>query len=354
MNRPGSGLASGVLLALACASQGPTPSPDEPIPLAYEVEAPSGHWAFVLGSVHAERADSAGLHPVVLEAFRRSPLLVLEVDLSKVEKRELLDLMLELGRLPEGESLQDRISSDTWQLLTEQCQARSIRVDELQAFEPWLVALQFFGSALHTEGLEAEYGVERQLLASDQTKAIIGLESPRDQFALFDELPPHQQELMLRDALAPPAASSAELQELVSAWRRGDGPALEALLFGHLDESPELVPFYEATFFTRNLHMARGIETVLAEAPYAFVVLGAGHLVGARGVPALLESAGYRVHQVGAEPLAPAAPRLTRGARTASPARTRPMASAVSHPSDRGGRSALGVATRPLRTRGIP
>ena len=333
MNRLRPGLASGLLVVLACASPEPAPSPAEPVPLAYQVEAPSGHWAFLLGSVHVERADSPGLHPVVLDAFRRSPLLVLEVDLSKVEQHDLLDLMLELGRLPEGESLRDRISNDTWQRLTEHCESQSIPVEEIEALEPWLAALQLVGSALQAEGLEAEHGVERQLLASGQTKEIIGLESPRDQFALFDELPPDQQELMLRDALAPPAASSVEIQELVSAWRRGDGPALEELLFGHLDESPELAPFYEATFFARNLHMARGIETVLAEAPYAFVVLGAGHLVGSRGVPALLERSGYRVRQVGAD-----GSRLTRGARTESAAHADPIASTPSRPSDSDGR----------------
>lgn len=44
--------------------------------------------------------------------------------------------------------------------------------------------------------------------------------------------------------------------------------------------------------------MADGIEEVLAEVDRAFIVVGALHLVGARGIPALLEQAGYRVEQV--------------------------------------------------------
>jgi uncharacterized protein YbaP (TraB family) len=295
-------VAAGVLVALACASPERAPSPAEPVPLAFDVEAPSGSSAFLLGSIHLERADAAGLHPVVLEAFRRSPLLVLEVDPSEVAPGELRDLMLELGRLPEGESLRSRLSADTWQLLVEHCESQGCRLEELEPFEPWLVALQLAGSALESEKLEAEYGVESRILTRAEAKQIVGLESPRDQFALFDGLSPQQQELMLRDALVPAAASSAEVEELIAAWRRGDGAALEALLFGPLDESPELAPFYEATFFARNRHMARGIEAVLAETPYAFVVLGAGHLVGARGVPALLERSGYRVRQVRREP----------------------------------------------------
>lgn len=278
------------------------------MPLAYEVVAPGGHRAFVLGSIHVARADASGLHPVVREAFRRSPLLVMEVDLSALEPAGFSQLMLEVGSLPEGESLHGRLSSETWELLSRHCEHGGCVLEELDHLKPWLVALELVGGALHAEGFEAEHGVESRLLASRDAKEIVGLESPREQFELFDQLPPEQQELMLRDALMPSPSSAAELDELVAAWRRGDGPALEAYLFGELDERPELRPFYEATFFRRNQRMARRLEEILAAHPYVFAVLGAGHLLGARGVPALLERAGYRVHQVGARPPGPESP----------------------------------------------
>ena len=106
------------------------------------------------------------------------------------------------------------------------------------------------------------------------------------------------QEQMLRDTIQPTAGNALELEAMFAAWRCGDAPALEAELTNMLAEDPKLVPFYEATVFRRNESMAKGVEQVLAESERAFIVVGALHLVGARGIPALLEQAGYRVEQL--------------------------------------------------------
>ncbi|MEN8183223.1 MAG: TraB/GumN family protein [Myxococcota bacterium] len=272
------------------------------MPLSYEVVAPHSHRAFLLGSVHLDRPDAAPLHPLVLEAYERAPLLVLEVDLSSVSEAQLGDLMLGLGRLPPGELLRDRVSPETWRSLEAHCAEKDLPLAELEGLEPWLAALQLLGQSLVAGGLEAERGVERQLLLTSRGKEIRGLETAQEQFALFDSLSDSLQELMLRDALRPTGPASGEAGALLDAWRHGDAAALEALLFTGLEERPELAPFYEATYFARNVRMAQGIEAVLAEAPYAFVVLGAGHLVGDRGVPALLRASGYAVQPATAFP----------------------------------------------------
>lgn len=245
------------------------------------------------------RPEARGLHPIIDDAFARSPLVVLEVDVSAFDPLDLLDLMDELGRLPEGRSLESQVSRDTWALLRDHCEQEGCDLAAFNRLEPWLVALQLVGTAMTAEGLAAEHGVERQILADLGDKEILALETPREQFELFDGLPAPQQELMLRDALVPTVSSTDELEALFEAWRHGDATTLETILFGELEGAPELAPFYEAAFFQRNLRMAAGIEDLLADEPYVFVVLGAGHLVGARGVPALLERAGHAVHQVG-------------------------------------------------------
>jgi hypothetical protein len=96
---------------------------------------------------------------------------------------------------------------------------------------------------------------------------------------------------------------------MFTAWRCGDGAALDAMLGEMVAENPQLAGFYEATVYERNSRMADGVEAVLAEVDRAFVVVGALHLVGARGIPALLEQAGYEVEQLRMEPAAPEPPR---------------------------------------------
>ena len=53
---------------------------------------------------------------------------------------------------------------------------------------------------------------------------------------------------------------------------------------------------YEALFYRRNVDMARKIEDLLKTGEIQFVVVGAGHLVGDRGIVELLEK-NYSVEQ---------------------------------------------------------
>jgi uncharacterized protein YbaP (TraB family) len=73
---------------------------------------------------------------------------------------------------------------------------------------------------------------------------------------------------------------------------------LTRLLFGSLEEHPELADFYEAVFFARNEAMAEQLAALGGDGKQRFVVLGAGHMLGPRGIPALLASRGFRVQRI--------------------------------------------------------
>ena len=290
-----------LLLALACASPPPLP-PCAPgtagVPLAFELRAPDGREAFLQGSVHFAREAEAGLDPRAKRALAEADVLVGELDMQALSPMETAQLMLELGRLPEGQRLQDVIAPETWALLQERAQESGTPLEPFQALEPWVAALTFLGFSLLQAGFSPEEGVELQVYASERPHETRGLETIGQQLALFDDLPLDAQEHMLLDALRPARESAIELDSMFTAWRCGDAAALEDVLTGMLDSDPKLARFYEATIFERNATMAKGLTEVMAESGRAFIVVGALHLVGARGIPALLEQAGYRVEQL--------------------------------------------------------
>lgn len=301
-------IALAALAALACA----TPAPREPlppcaegsagVPLAYQLRAPDGRQAFLQGSVHFARETEAELDPRATQALREAKLLVGELDLADLSPLEMGQVLLSLGRLPEGRHLRDVVSPETWKLLEQRAEETGTPLAPFEQFEPWVVALTFIGVSLVQAGFTPEEGVERQVYAGDHPKETRGLETLPDQLSLFDSLSLEEQEAMLRDALQPSKESAVELEAMFSAWRCGDAPGLEAVLSGMVDASPELEPFYEATIFRRNQRMAEGVEKLMAESDRAFIVVGALHLVGARGIPALLAQAGFRVEQLRASP----------------------------------------------------
>jgi hypothetical protein len=166
--------------------------------------------------------------------------------------------------------------------------------------EPWFALLTLQMIALQREGYAIEHGVESQLAedAQEDGKPTQGLETPEDQLAAFDALPLDLQERQLRDFLERRAGEGGDLTLLLDAWRKGDDARLEQELFGELERDPSLAPYYELFYFDRNARMARGIAERIDAGGRWFVAVGAGHVLGARGIPSLLAREGYRVRRV--------------------------------------------------------
>jgi len=85
---------------------------------------------------------------------------------------------------------------------------------------------------------------------------------------------------------------------LVQAWRTGDTAGMEATATLAEREHPELQPLIEALVYQRNAAMARQVEGFLKTPKTLFVVVGALHLVGDRGILKLLADKGYRIEQL--------------------------------------------------------
>jgi uncharacterized protein YbaP (TraB family) len=88
------------------------------------------------------------------------------------------------------------------------------------------------------------------------------------------------------------------MQALMNAWRRGDEPALEAVIFEHMDEEPGLAELYDRLIFRRNVAMANELERLLEQPGTWFVVVGAGHFVGDRSVIADLKRKGFDIQRI--------------------------------------------------------
>ena len=290
-----------LLATLSCASPPPLPpcDVDTPgVPLAYELHAPDGRTAFLQGSVHFARESEAELDPRAKQALAKADLLVGELDMENLSPMTVASQLYQMGRLPEGQQLSDVISPETFALLQQRAKETHTNIAPFMGMKPWVLAMSFLAVSLVQSGFTPEEGVELKIYSGERPKATRGLETIGDQLRLFDDMSFEEQDHMLRDALKPTEENSVQLESMFSAWRCGDAPGLESVLTGMQAEDPDLAPFYDATIFQRNQRMAKGVQAVMAESQHAFIVVGALHLVGARGIPALLEQAGYRVEQL--------------------------------------------------------
>jgi uncharacterized protein YbaP (TraB family) len=73
---------------------------------------------------------------------------------------------------------------------------------------------------------------------------------------------------------------------------------MESLLMKSVNEYPEIRPVFEKLFYRRNREMAAKIEKFLQAKDTAFIVVGAGHLIGRDGIIELLKAKGFAVEQM--------------------------------------------------------
>lgn len=293
------------LLLSACAALPRAPrAPRESGALVFwEVESGSraGARAFLLGSVHAGTPDLA-FDPAIERAFGASQALVIEADIAASQGNDafgFVQRLLAMATLPEGQTLDQLLPQPSWEQLSDFLRQRGQPVEPIRRFEPWLVMTMVTSYLFAEAGLPAEGGVDLRFVARAEGRMpIVALETPEFQLSLLDSLPLEVQARMLSEVLARQGETAAYSTRIFDAWRLGDLDAIEAETLAPGRGDPKLREFHERVFLERNRAMAARIDGLLGEEKTWFVVVGAGHMVGDEGIPALLARRGHRVARV--------------------------------------------------------
>ena len=259
-----------------------------------------GSTLYLLGSVHVGDGRPLELDAVLANAFARSEELVVEVDLAEITPERVMRFVGRHGTLAPAEDLSQRVSPETLALLREWLGAHDLAAAQVERLEPWAISLLVIENSLRDAGYQGAYGVDQWFLtrASESGKPIVGLESLEFQLELLSGLAPEHQERLLRESLLSAGSGGGgveRVESILDAWERGDAGALERFAHAELAQDPSLAPFYEATYFARNESMHEALVRLMGDGRTRFCVVGSGHLVGERGIPALLAKDGYRV-----------------------------------------------------------
>jgi len=268
-------------------------------PLMWRAELRDGGGVlYLLGSVHFE-TESAPRFPGEIEAaYARSDELVVEIDVSDAADSEAGAGLGGRGLLEPPTKLADVLSPSTLELLERYLDERALAFSRVEGMKPWAVTNLLVVMELQKAGYDAAHGVDRQFIDRSGDMPIVPLETVAEQLELLDRLPLRIQELMLRDALNRSPHFDRATDQLIEAWRRGDEHALEELVFGPIAEDADFELFYHSIFFRRNEAMTRRLAELARDGKTRFAVLGAGHMLGARGIPSLLCDRGFEVQRV--------------------------------------------------------
>jgi uncharacterized protein YbaP (TraB family) len=167
-----------------------------------------------------------------------------------------------------------------------------LKPDSFGDTETWAAALAL-GHAAQGDAEDAANGVDRALLSANHLP-VSELEGAQKQLGLFDSLPESAQRAMLASVIERPKAPE-DTKALEEAWRRGDMGWIGAQTSSGMLADPVL---RHQLYLGRNHAWEAAITTAMAHGQKPFVAVGAAHMAGPDGLPALLAAHGYRVTRV--------------------------------------------------------
>lgn len=263
-------------------------APATAIPLWSVVSADGTSEVLLLGSVHMLRAEDQPLPESLCAAYLQSDRVVMELDPRELAPAAAQAAIERVGVLTPGRAVSDLLSEEEWRDAEARAAAAGLRLATVAALEPWFAAVALQTSALARAGFDPALGVDQQIAgwARRDGKPVTGLETIDQQLLLFKALDADMQRRMLLKTLEELASAGSDTAELVGRWRAGDLDSLEQRLE---EDFRDFEALYASIVTDRNRAWVPGIAALLDQEGTSLVVVGALHLVGPEGVPALLD-----------------------------------------------------------------
>lgn len=252
---------------------------------------------YLFGSVHLLKPGEFVLQGALEEAYEDAEAVFLEVDMDDLSPLELAAATAHRAIDPQGRSLDELMGGDA-ALARDRAREAGIDLSLLGQLEPWFAGLTIVSLALARDGYVADAGVEQvvQVRAAADDKEILGLETLDEQLAALDSMEIGVQREFLLKALDDAQRPADALETFLRSWREGDDEALAEELASEFAGAPEL---YRSLMLDRNRNWVERISGLLDDSRDYLVVVGALHLVGPDGLPALLAARGLRVTRHG-------------------------------------------------------
>jgi hypothetical protein len=250
---------------------------------------------YLFGSVHLLPEGGFAIDGALADAYRDAEQVCFEVDSSRLDEATTTSITLARAIDPEGRNLFELLGSSADRARSTAA-AAGIDIAPFAPFEPWFAGLTISVMALQQHGYDVEHGVEQviEAAASRDDKARCGLETLDFQLGMLDGMPADLQEELLLQSLEEASRVDEVIQPMLAAWRAGDERALVRSLEDDFEGYPQLE---EQLITARNERWAGLVGDMLEEDGDILLVVGALHLVGDRGLPALLRKRGFEVRR---------------------------------------------------------
>jgi len=287
-----------VVAAVAAAIASFATAAAQAAPAMWRVTSPTAE-VYLFGTLHALQPTTQWRTPAYDEAYAKASAVWFEADMGAADPATVGLIVNRYGVDP-GRGLSEKLLPADLRALGDE--ADMARIEHLR---PWAAALMLSMQPVLARGAKVEAGadmaVTREARASG--KQIKVFETLEDQARLFADLPEPAEIQYLADVIherhAPPRQVSLKptATSVESAWMAGDLARLGPSLTDEMArENPSL---YDALLKRRNLAWADKLTAEMGQSKGVELVnVGALHMVGPDGLPALLAARGFKVERV--------------------------------------------------------
>ncbi len=246
---------------------------------------------YLLGSIHTLRASDYPLAPAVLDAYRSSKSLVMEIDPDELGSADVQSEMLESASLGDSRTLHDIMGTARYAHAEALAHDVGLDLSMFDQYAPWFVAEAISQMQLMQLGFDPSSGVEMYFSgrARSDGKRIAGLETAHDQLALFEAMPMETQANYLVASLEQAHDLAKDVNDMVRAWQNGNVAWFETEVKSDLGRDPSV---YQSLLVSRNRKWIARIEKLLDDDENHLVIVGTAHLVGRESVIDLLKKDG--------------------------------------------------------------
>ena len=277
------------------------PADEHPLYL-WRIESP-GATVFLAGSVHILKPSLYPLPGAYDAAFAAADTLVVEVNVGALEPTELQAKTLSYATLQNGARIRTVLPQPLVGELATSLARYGVPLAQVETLKPAFLMNQIVLLRLSSLGYQGEHGVEQHYLRQLGNRRLLELETLDEQLALLFNQPMDLQQQLLIDTLAQEAEIEPLVAGMIGAWFSGDDGLFMEMFEAQSGDSELTRQFTEQLLDHRNLGMADRIQSYLAggdpDAPSTyFVLVGAAHLIGEKGIIELLEERGVRTERL--------------------------------------------------------
>lgn len=285
-----------LLLVFACCATSATAYAGQEDPVFLWSVETEKNTVYLLGSVHVLTRDAYPLDKRMEKAYIDSACIVLEADMMGMARPETRMKMASAGTYPDGETLKEHISEETYDALKQKAEAAGMSMERFDTLKPWLCAVTLSGMELRRMGFDPALGIDSHFYtrAYQEKKDLIFLETPEYQIDLIAGLLQDRPEDILKQTFRQLEVIEKMAADILGAWKSGDAAKMESIVNMSLKGYPDI---HDALFARRNTDWTARIEKLIGQDRNVLVIVGAGHLVDEKGIVNQLRQKGYTVTQ---------------------------------------------------------